>query len=131
MAFTRLDLESKIKEFFDLETISPLINNQITKLVRERKYGYKDIARALYFWRFEKGQTLDSRGIAIVPYIMEESNKFFQERARKEKEQLEAIEKKQQEAPHTILCIKPKRRKKKSKFIDISLIKDSDSEDGR
>jgi len=77
MAFTRLDLESKIKEFFDLETISPIINSQITKLVRERKYGYQDIARALYFWRFEKGQTLDSRGIAIVPYIMEESNKFF------------------------------------------------------
>ena len=37
MAFTRLDLESKIKEFFDLEAISPTINTQITKLVRERQ----------------------------------------------------------------------------------------------
>ena len=100
MAFTRLDLESKIKEFFDLETISPLINNQITKLVRERKYGYRDIARALYFWRFEKEQTLDSRGIAIVPYIMEESNKFFQERARREKEQLEQLRKTTRGSPY-------------------------------
>lgn len=131
MAFTRLDLESKIKEFFDLEAISPTINTQITKLVRERHYAYQDIARALYFWRFEQNKTLDERGIAIVPFIMDDSKKYFREKARREKEQMEGAEKIQQATPNIIICKKPRRRKKEDKLIDISLIKDGDSDDGR
>ena len=59
MAFTRLDLENKIKELFDMPKLTPLIDNQITKLVREKRYSYQDIARALYFWRMEENQMLD------------------------------------------------------------------------
>lgn len=127
MPFTRLDLENKIKELFDMPSLTPLIDNQITKLVREKRYSYQEIARALYFWRMEENQMLDQRGIAIVPYIMDRAKAFFDEKAQLQKEQLEQIE--QYEIKVTVIN-KPVRRKKHTKKIDITTIKE-DSDGGR
>lgn len=127
MAFTRLDLENKIKELFDLESITPLIDNQITRLVREKRYSYQDIARALYYWRFEQDQNLDNRGIAIVPFIMDEALAFFRNQAKQKQEQIEAAE------TFTIgvtTIKKPLRRKRVVKSIDISSIKE-ETDSGR
>lgn len=126
MAFTRLDLENKIKELFDMPSITPLIDNQITKLVREKRYSYQDIARALYFWRMEENQLLDNRGIAIVPYIMDRAIAFFNEKARQQQEQLEQVEK--YVLPVTVIK-KPVRRKVQTKQVDITSIKEDS--DGR
>ena len=126
MAFTRLDLENKIKELFDMPSITPLIDNQITKLVREKRYSYQDIARALYFWRMEENQLLDNRGIAIVPYIMDRAKAFFNEKARQQQEQLEQVEK--YVLPVTVIK-KPVRRKVQTKQVDITSIKEDS--DGR
>lgn len=126
MAFTRLDLENKIKELFDMPKLTPLIDNQITKLVREKRYSYQDIARALYFWRMEENQMLDNRGIAIVPYIMDRAIAFFNEKAKQQQEQLEQAEK--YVVPVTIIK-KPIRRKIQTKQIDITSIKEDT--DGR
>lgn len=127
MAFTRLDLENKIKELFDLPALTPLIDNQITKLVREKRYSYLDIARALYYWRVEENQVLDNRGIAIVPYIMDRAIAFFNQKAKQEQEQAEQAEK--YELKVTVIK-KPIRRKVQTKKIDISQIKE-DSNGGR
>ena len=121
MAFTRLDLENKIKELFDMPKLTPLIDNQITKLVREKRYSYQDIARALYFWRMEENQMLDNRGIAIVPYIMDRAIAFFNEKAKQQQEQLEQAEK--YVVPVTIIK-KPIRRKIQTKQIVITSIKE-------
>ena len=126
MAFTRLDLENKIKELFDMPKLTPLIDNQITKLVREKRYSYQDIARALYFWRMEENQMLDNRGIAIVPYIMDRAIAFFNEKAKQQQEQLEQAEK--YVVPVTVIK-KPIRRKVQTKQIDITSIKEDT--DGR
>lgn len=126
MAFTRLDLENKIKELFDMPKLTPLIDNQITKLVREKRYSYQDIARALYFWRMEENQMLDNRGIAIVPYIMDRAIAFFNEKAKQQQEQLEQAEK--YVVPVTVIK-KPIRRKIQTKQIDITSIKEDT--DGR
>jgi hypothetical protein len=126
LAFTRLDLENKIKELFDMPKLTPLIDNQITKLVREKRYSYQDIARALYFWRMEENQMLDNRGIAIVPYIMDRAIAFFNEKAKQQQEQLEQAEK--YVVPVTIIK-KPIRRKIQTKQIDITSIKEDT--DGR
>lgn len=126
MAFTRLDLENKIKELFDMPKLTPLIDNQITKLVREKRYSYQDIARALYFWRMEENQMLDNRGIAIVPYIMDRAIAFFNEKAKQQQEQLEQAEK--YIVPVTVIK-KPIRRKIQTKQIDITSIKEDT--DGR
>jgi hypothetical protein len=126
LAFTRLDLENKIKELFDMPKLTPLIDNQITKLVREKRYSYQDIARALYFWRMEENQMLDNRGIAIVPYIMDRAIAFFNEKAKQQQEQLEQAEK--YVVPVTVIK-KPIRRKIQTKQIDITSIKEDT--DGR
>ena len=105
-----------------MQSITPLIDNQITKLVREKRYSYLDIARALYFWRMEENQTLDNRGIAIVPFIMDRAIAFFEQQAKTQQEQLDAVANYKVE---TTVIKKPIRRKIKNKTIDITSIKEN------
>lgn len=125
MPFTRVDLEEKIKEIYGIDKLTPLIEKQITSLVMERKYKYKDIARALYYFYIEKeGDLSKARGIGIVPYVMEESVMFFRKKEMElEKQKQEAANQKQSEQL-VITCNKIGKQKRKKKIINIQNIKE-------
>lgn len=127
MAFTRLDLENKIKEIYEIDTIPTLIQNQITKYIREYQWSYKDIARALYYFFVEMdNDTSRSQGIGIVPFIMEDSKKFFADLERKQElARQEASEYKQNEVI-VIKCKRPEKGRKNKQLIHIENITGGD-----
>lgn len=125
MVMTRSQLEDKIKEILGIDAITPLINNQITKYVTEYKYKYLDIARALYYFYVEKnGDLSQARGIGIVPYVYQESKKYFlnleKETLRKRNEAKKAKEADQ----INISCTTPPKSKRKKNMIQIQDIKE-------
>lgn len=125
MAFTRKNLEEKIKEIYQIDKLSPLIESQITKFVRERGYKYLDIARALYYFYIEQnGDLSKAKGIGIVPYIMEESKEFFIKKEKELLRQREEILRQQNKEQIVIKCDKIGRSKRKTKVIDIQNIKE-------
>lgn len=125
MAFTRKDLEDKIKEIYQIDKLTPLIEMQITKFVREHKYKYLDIARALYYFFVEKnGDLSKSKGIGIVPYVMEESKEFFLKKEQEIKRKKEEILAQQNKEKLVIKCNKIEKNRRKTKMIDIQSIKE-------
>jgi hypothetical protein len=125
MAFTRENLEDKIKEIYQIDKLSPLIESQITKFVRERRYKYLDIARALYYFYIEQdGDLSKAKGIGIVPYIMEESKEFFLKKEQELKRKKEEIAKQQNSQKIVIKCNKIEKSRRKQKMIDIQSIKE-------
>lgn len=125
MAFTRKDLEDKIKEIYQIDKLSPLIESQITKFVREHKYKYLDIARALYYFYVEKnGDITKSKGIGIVPYVIEESKEFFIQKELEIKRKKEEILQRQNKQQIVIKCNKIEKSRRKIKTIDIQSIKE-------
>jgi len=125
MAFTRENLEDKIKEIYQIDKLSPLIESQITKFVRERRYKYLDIARALYYFYVEQdGDLSKAKGIGIVPYIMEESKEFFLKKEQELKRKKEEIAKQQNSQKIVIKCEKIGKSRRKQKMIDIQSIKE-------
>lgn len=125
MAFTRENLEDKIKEIYQIDKLSPLIESQITKFVRERRYKYLDIARALYYFYVEQdGDLSKAKGIGIVPYIMEESKEFFLKKEQELKRKKEEIAKQQNSQKIVIKCNKIEKSRRKQKMIDIQSIKE-------
>ena len=89
---TRQDLEKKIKEIFEVDSISLLISKQISTYVTERHYTYLDIGRALfYFYEIKNGDKSKCSGIGIVPYVIEESRAYFQELERQIARQKEEL----------------------------------------
>ena len=129
MVMTKSQFETKIKEILGMDTISLLIQHQITKYVTERKYSYIDIARALYyFYEVKNGdkEQAKEKGIGIVPYVIDESREYFrhleQEQARKLKECQEA----KNANRITVICNKPPKAKTRKQLINIENIKEDD-----
>lgn len=112
--FTRIDLEQKIKEIFGLERITPLIDTQITKFVREKGYNFKDIAIALIYYYIEKDGDIKRGhgGIGIVPYVMNEAKAWFAAEARRQMEQINDSEQYKKSLTYDIIVNKTIRRKK-------------------
>lgn len=128
MAFTRQDLEEKIKEIYQIDKLSPLIDSQITKFVRERKYKYLEIARALYYFYVEQdGDLTKAKGIGIVPYVMEESKEFFAKKEAELERQRVEIAQQQNKQKLVIKCNKIEKNKRKLKTIDIQSIKEDNN----
>lgn len=126
--FTRRDLENKIKEIYEIDTIPHLIDTQITKYVMQG-YTFLEIARALvYFYAIKDGDLSKTKGIGIVPYIMNEAKQYFAQEAARVQRQMEQSKQYKNE-PRTIDIIcktnikKPERKKP---FIDLSGIEVDD-----
>ena len=126
---TRSELEDKIKEIFDIDTISLLISKQITMYVTEHKYTYLDIARALfYFFEVQNGDISKCKGIGIVPYVMNDAKKYFKElEAQTIQKELEAQRLKEKELS-VVVCRNVPKRKVKNRMINIENIKEADDE---
>lgn len=129
MVMTRSKLEEKIKEILGMDTISLLIQHQISKFTTERGYSNMDIARALYYFYVEKNgdkEQAKEKGIGIVPYVMDDSREYFrrleQEKARKLKEVQEA----KNAERITVICKNPPKAKTKKQLVDIENIKEDD-----
>jgi hypothetical protein len=126
---TRKELEDKIKEIFGIETISLLISKQITTYVTEHKYTYLEIGRALfYFYEIQGNDTGKSKGIGIVPYVMEESRKYFRELERQAVLKAQEAQKLKEQEQNIIICTAPQKRRPKNRMINIESIKEADDE---
>lgn len=126
---TRAELENKIKEIFGIETISLLISKQITKYVTEHKYTYLEIGRALfYFFEIKQGDITKCNGIGIVPYVMEESRKYFKDLEHKAIMQAQEAQKLKEQEQNVIICNAPRKRRMKSRMVNIESIKEADDE---
>ena len=89
------ELKDLICEIYEIDQVSQLIENQISKFVKQHGYSYKDIGRAFYYYAIilEREIKLDG-GIGIVPYYMEPAQKWF----KAEKERLAKLERQGREA---------------------------------
>lgn len=94
--------------------------NQITKYVESKKYTPKGIYFALkYFYEVKKNSWEKSNdGIGIVPYIYEESRKYWTEQERKQKGFMEALEKQLEERQNreVVKIRRPQTKKAKTKY---------------
>jgi len=123
--FSRLDLEEKIKEYFKIEEMTPLINHQIDKFIRTDGMDYKDIARALAYFCVIKGQSPEREmGIAIVPYIKDDATLYFDNlKKRIERQKKEVAERQKKAMPdNVIVCNSIKKKRKIKSSIDLSKI---------
>ena len=72
------ELEAIICELYSIKEVTPLIRHQISNFVKQHGYSYKDIGRAFYYYAEVLGKELKlSGGIGIVPYFMDEAQKYF------------------------------------------------------
>lgn len=127
---TRKDLEEKIKEIFGTDSISILISKQISRYVTEFEWSYLDIGRALfYFFEIKGGDKTRSQGIGIVPYVMEESKKYFANLEREIEKQKQAVKESQNQQKQVIVCERPQQKKNRKKHIDLSQFREEE-EDG-
>jgi hypothetical protein len=88
---TRKELEQLICELYGVDAINSMIDAQITKFQKLHGYSEKDIARAVAYYVEVQGQVPDRRkGIGIVPFVMEEAQRYYNaqvvERARLKEE---------------------------------------------
>ena len=122
---TRQELEEKIKEIFEVDSISLLISKQITTYVTERHYTYLDIGRALfYFYEVKNGDKSKCIGIGIVPYVIEESRAYFQELERKIARQKQEAKVQKENETKVVVCKEPREKRDKTKRINIESIKE-------
>lgn len=133
--FGRTELEEKLKELFNVDEITPLMNIHINKYVLERRWSYLDIARALaYFVEIQNGELKPQMGLGIVPYVIDESRRYFKQLEEKTKTQrLESEKFKEHKSnSYDIKCNKiPKPEKRNRRpLIDIGSISLEENEDG-
>ena len=122
---TRQELEEKIKEIFEVDSISLLISKQISTYVTERHDTYLDIGRALfYFYEIKNGDKSKCSGIGIVPYVIEESRAYFQELERQIARQKEEAKAQKENETRIIICKSPREKREKIKKINIENIKE-------
>lgn len=132
--FGRTELEEKIKEIFEIDEITPLMNTHINKYVLERRWSYLDIARALaYFVEIQGGELKPHMGLGIVPYVIEEARRYFKQLAEKTKLQREESEKFKEHKSNSYdikcnLLPKPEKRNRRP-LIDIGSICLEENED--
>lgn len=127
---TRKELEDKIKEILEIDSISLLISKQITKYTTEYRWSFLDIGRALfYFFNIKDGDKSKSLGIGIVPYVIDESRSYFQDLERQIAEQKEAISKAQEMDRLTIICNKTQRKKNRKRTIDLTQFREEEDDE--
>lgn len=119
------ELLDYICEWYDIPECNQLILNQIYKFTTERRYTYKEIARALSFYIDVQGKQPDIKyGIAIVPFVMDDARKFFKQKEIEKQRQLDAAKAHQQNGANTasIACGTMQKSHKtiRKKQIDIS-----------
>ena len=126
---TRKELEDKIKEIFGIDTISHLISKQITKYVTEHKYTYLEIGRALfYFFDIQNGDKSKCQGIGIVPYVMNDAKRYFEELEKRIARQAKEAQELKDREKNTIICNTPEKKKKRNRTINIQNIKEAKHE---
>lgn len=114
------ELESTLCDLLGIDKVTLLIKQQITKFVTKHGYSYKDIARAIYYFVEVKKQEPDlSRGIGIVPYMHEDSKKFFERLKQDQLRQEREAEKMKKSKEKPIFYVKPKKRKKPNKSLNM------------
>jgi hypothetical protein len=80
---TRKELEQLICELYDIPNINSMIGSQITKFQKLHGYSEKAIARAVAYYVEVLGNVPDRRkGIGIVPFVMEEAQRYYNARAK-------------------------------------------------
>jgi hypothetical protein len=119
MDFKREDLEKIIKEQLNIPTISPLINRQIGKYVTGLGYSYKEIAQALVFYLEVDNGVFDPKyGIGIVPYVIDRSRAFFEQKRREKEEQIKSLINKGNQVD---IILKPEKLQEKKKIRKINI----------
>lgn len=75
----REELEEYIRQVYNIEKMTPLINKQI-KEFHEQGMSYSGIYKTLYYFYTIKNQKLGkAKGIGIVEYTYEEARNYFKE----------------------------------------------------
>lgn len=70
-------LEDYIKQIYNVERISPLIRQQISKYIQEGM-TYSGIMGSLYYFYGIKGNdTSKAKGVGIIPFIYDEASEYF------------------------------------------------------
>jgi hypothetical protein len=124
MDFKRPELEQIIKDQLNIENITPLINRQIGKYVTGLGFTYKEIAQALVFYsEVDKGVFDPKYGIGIVPYVMDRSKAFFEQKRKEKEKQMKSLISKSNE-PDIILKPQKLQEKKKIRKINIEELED-------
>lgn len=120
---TKQELLKFICDMYGISTCTEIILKQINKYVTERGYKYIEIARALSYFVDVQGNKPEIKyGIAIVPFVMEESRKYFEELKRQKEEQLRAVEASKSKDIIVIHCKIRNDKTIKKKKIDINNI---------
>jgi hypothetical protein len=108
---TRKELEQLIAELYGVEAINSMIDAQITKFQKLHGYTEKDIARAVAYYVEVLGNVPDRRkGIGIVPFVMEEANRYYNAQA-VERSRLKDEAQKIKQGETKVIKVKPKKYK--------------------
>jgi len=108
---TRKELEQLIAELYGVEAINSMIDAQITKFQKLHGYTEKDIARAVAYYVEVLGNVPDRRkGIGIVPFVMEEANRYYNAQA-VERSRLKDEAQKIRQGETKVIKVKPKKYK--------------------
>jgi hypothetical protein len=108
---TRKELEQLIAELYGVEAINSMIDAQITKFQKLHGYTEKDIARAVAYYVEVLGNVPDRRkGIGIVPFVMEEAQRYYNAQA-VERARLKDEAQKIKQGETKVIKVKPKKYK--------------------
>lgn len=126
---TRTELEEKIKEIFETDSISILISKQISKYSAEYEWSYLDIGRALfYFFYVKNGDRSKCQGIGIVPYVIDEAREYFKKLEEDIERQKQMANESKKQQKQVILCERPQQKKSRKKHIDLSQFREEDND---
>lgn len=122
----REELIEYICGWYGIEQITPLIQNQLYKFTTERRYSYKDIARALcYYIEVQNNKPEIKYGIKIAELVMDEAQKWFRQKEKEvEQQKIAAQQHNQQNNPIKQIKCNPVTQKTKRKQIDFNDLED-------
>jgi hypothetical protein len=115
---TKQELVTFICDLFNINKCNDMILRQINKYVTEHGYSYKDIARALCYFTDIQGKTVDLKyGIGIVPFVIDEARRYFEQ----ERKAREAQKRAANQGQAKVIKYKPSENSKTSrKAIDLN-----------
>jgi len=128
---TRAELEQIIMDVMGATSITPIVTKQINRFVIENGYTFKQIAQAIVWYdEVEHGTFKPQYGIAVVPNVMEEAQKYFKKLELDQQRQLAEAQKIVEYQDNNIIFnIKSlEHKKRKPKQLDISSIDISEGE---
>lgn len=83
-------LRTYIKQLFNINQLSVLINKQIKDYTKEYNYTYSGILGTLiYCYEIQKMDIKKAKGIGIVPYNYENAKNYFQQKKAEQKRVIE------------------------------------------